>query len=511
LTSCRIWKIFQPFGRSIFGSVLKHLLTASATHIAKLIRTGEVTSRAAVEIHLAEIQRVNPSLNAVVAHRADEARAEADRADATLREVGADSVPAFHGVPCTVKENFAFRGMPNTAGLVARKGYRPERDAVTVTRLRDAGAIPMGVTNCSELCMWLESNNQVYGRTTNSYAPGRIAGGSSGGEGSIVGSGASPFGLGADFAGSIRFPAFFNGVFGHKPTGGLVPATGQWPVAENEAQRYLTTGPICRRAEDLMPLLRILAGPDGEDDGCRELALGDPAAVDLSSLRVVDIRGNGMSKVSPAIASALERASDHLASLGADITRPRIPHLKRSFEVWSAVVSEAQPSDSFRSDMRRTSARELLGQLGLWAVGRSDHTFPALGLALVENIGASLPALAQRSVERFAEIREALVDALGDHGVMIYPTFPRVAPRHRWPAVRIVAYSLASAYASLINVLEFPSTQVPMGLDEAGLPTGFQVVSTPGNDHLTIAVALELERAFGGWTPPRRFAHRETT
>lgn len=490
---------------------MRHLLNASATHIARLIRGGAITSRDAIEIHLAEIDRVNPSLNAVVVHRADDARAEADRADAVLREVGPDAVPPLHGVPCTVKENFALRGMPNTAGLVARKGYRPERDAVTVARLRDAGAIPMGVTNCSELCMWLESNNQVYGRTTNSYAPGRIAGGSSGGEGSIVGAGASPFGLAADFAGSIRFPAFFNGVFGHKPTGGLVPATGQWPLAENEAQRYLTTGPICRRAEDLMPLLRILAGPDGEDGGCRELELGSPDDVDLSTLRVVDIRTNGMSKVSPAIASAIARASGHLASLGARVDTPSIPHLRRSFEVWSAMVSEAQPADSFRSDMQRTSARELLGQLGLWAMGRSDHTFPALGLALVENIGASMPALARRSVGRFEQIREALTSAIGEHGVMLYPTFPRVAPRHRWPAVRILAYSFASAYASLINVLEFPSTQVPMGLDEAGLPTGFQVVSTPGNDHLTIAVALELERAFGGWTPPRRFAHRETT
>jgi fatty acid amide hydrolase 2 len=290
-----------------------------------------------------------------------------------------------------------------------------------------------------------------------------------------------------------------------------VPATGQWPLAENEAKRYLTTGPICRRAEDLMPLLRILAGPDGEDDGCRALVLGDPDAVTLSSLRVVDIRGNGTSKVAPAIANSIERASAHLAGLGAEVVRPRIPHLKRSFEVWSAVVSEAQPVDSFRRDMGRATTGALLAQLALWTLGRSDHTFPALGLALVENIGGALPALAQRSIERHAEIRDALIDTIGAHGVMLYPTFPRSAPRHRWTAVRLLANSVASAYASLINVLEFPATQVPMGLDESGLPIGFQIVSTPGNDHLTIAVALELERAFGGWVPPRRFAQGDVT
>ena len=489
---------------------MRSLLTASATRIAGHIRRREITSREVVDLHLAEIERVNPRLNAVVAQRADEARAEAERADALLAAKGPDALPPLHGVPCTVKENFALRGMPNTAGLVARRGLRPTRDATAVTRLRQAGAIPMGVTNCSELCMWLESNNEVYGRTTNSYAARRIAGGSSGGEGSIVGAGASPFGLGGDFAGSIRLPAFFNGVFGHKPTGGLVPATGQWPIAEHEARRYLTTGPLCRRAEDLMPLLRVLAGPDGEDRSCRSMPLGDPTAVDLSTLRVVDIRDNGMTRVAPSIAQAVGRASDHLAGLGAAVTRPRINELKRSFEVWSAAVSAAQSADSFRRDLRRTSFGALLGQMGLWLLGRSQHTFPALGLALVENIGAALPGLAARSLERASDLRERLLREIGDHGVMLYPTFPRSAPRHRWPAIHILGYSLASAYTSLINVLEFPATHVPMGLDDDGLPTGFQVVSTPGNDHLTIAVALELERAFGGWAPPRRFAHAET-
>src|SRR5919202_3862942 len=104
----------------------------------------------------------------------------------------------------------------------------------------------------------MESSNRVYGRTNNPYDPSRIVGGSSGGEGAVIGAGGAPFGLGSDVGGSIRMPAFFNGIFGHKPTGGLVPNAGQYPVASDAAQKYLTTGPLARRAEDLAPLLRIL-------------------------------------------------------------------------------------------------------------------------------------------------------------------------------------------------------------------------------------------------------------
>ena len=132
-------------------------------------------------------------------------------------------------------------------------------------RLIEAGAIPLGVTNTSELTLWIESSNNLYGRTSNPYDPTRTAGGSSGGEGAAVGCGGSPFGVGADIGGSIRIPALFCGVFGHKPSSGLVPNTGMYPPTPGEAGRMLGTGVIARRAEDLMPLLRLIAGPDGAD------------------------------------------------------------------------------------------------------------------------------------------------------------------------------------------------------------------------------------------------------
>ena len=136
------------------------------------------------------------------------------------------ALPPLLGVPCTIKESIALRGMPNCAGLLSRREHHATETAPAAARLLAAGAIPLGVTNTSELTMWIESANYVYGRTRNAYDPARVAGGSSGGEGAAIGSGGSPIGLGSDIGGSIRLPAFFNGIFAHKPTPGLVPNTG---------------------------------------------------------------------------------------------------------------------------------------------------------------------------------------------------------------------------------------------------------------------------------------------
>jgi len=214
------------------------LLFRSATELARMIRDREVSSRDVVEAHIRRIEEVNPSLNAVVATRFDDAREEARRADVLISRASAPGdVSPLCGVPCTVKEAFALEGMPNTGGLLSRKGKVARQDATTVSRLRSAGAIPLGVTNVSELGMWVESNNLVYGRTASAHGRRRTSGGSSGGEGAIVSAGGSPFGLASDIGGSIRVPAFFNGVFGHKPTGGLVPNSGQFPLADGRPPR----------------------------------------------------------------------------------------------------------------------------------------------------------------------------------------------------------------------------------------------------------------------------------
>ena len=459
----------------------RSLLLASATDLANRIREGELTAREVVQTHLNHARQVNPRLNAIVNPLYEQALAQAEALDARP----AAATP-FSGVPCTIKENFAFAGMPLASGLVSRRDVRSTEDAPTVARIKASGAIPLGTTNTSELCMWMESNNRVYGRSNNPYNPRRIVGGSSGGEGAIIGSGASPFGLGADVGGSIRMPAFFNGVFGHKPSPGLVPNAGQVPLPTGAIDRYCVTGPLARRAEDLYPLLQVLGG-----EAAAQLA--DPRQVDFSRLRLISIGGNGKHRVHPELREAQTRAFEALRREFGQAAQHKLPLLRYSFEVWSARMKEAG-GESFAAQLANGQPMSLSAEFGKWALRRSAHTLPALALAAVE----SLPLPHGRNLQRAQAVQQAMDDLLGDDGVLLYPSYSVPAPMHYTPMLRTFHWS----YCGLLNVLEMPSTQVPMGLSRRGLPLGIQVAARKGNDHLCLAVALRLEQLFGGWIPP---------
>ncbi|MBM4377214.1 MAG: amidase [Deltaproteobacteria bacterium] len=466
---------------------MSDLLTTSVRELARRVRAGTVSSLELVDAHIAQIERVNPVLNAVVRERFEEARVEARRADA--RRARGEELPPLHGVPCTIKEAFALTGMPNTSGLLARKGFLATEDAAAVGRLRAAGAIPLGVTNVSELCMWLESNNRVYGRTNNPYDPARIAGGSSGGEGAIVAAGASPFGLGSDVGGSIRLPAFFNGVFGHKPSGGLVDNAGQFPITTGVAQRYLTTGPLCRRAEDLELLMSVLA-PD---------AAREPASdVRLEGLEVLSVT-TGLTRVSEDLIDAQRRAERVLEDRGARVRREEFPALRHAIEIWSAMM-DAAGGPSFSELLGEGTPIDAARQLLLLALGRSPHTLPALGLALVEKLPKLLPSRSARGLSLGAELRLELDRRIG-RGVMLYPTYSMPAPRHHQPLLPPIHWG----YTAIFNVMELPVTQVPLGLSRAGLPVGLQVVGPMDGDARPIAVACVLQEGTGGWVPPSRW------
>lgn len=474
---------------------MKDLLLLSGSALAAKIRRREVSSAEVVEAHIRHVERVNPALNAMVHTRFDEARAEAREADRALAEGRADLGP-FHGVPCSIKEAFAVRGMPNTSGLVARKGRLAERDAVTVARLRRAGSIVLGVTNVSELCMWMESNNRVYGRSNNPYDQSRTCGGSSGGEGAIVGAGAAPYGLGSDIGGSIRMPAFFNGVFGHKPTGGLVPNTGQYPSATPGLEEYVCTGPITRRAEDMYPLLRVLLG--GEE---RAERLQDPASVDVGSLTVFFMEEDGRHTVDPELIRAQERAAAVLAARGARVKKATLPDFKHALEIWGTMVGEAG-GPSFAELLGDGTPVPAGRELARWMLGRSPHTLPAIALALVEGLQKRVGEKhASRFREKGRRLQAEIQDLLGPNGVLLYPPHPLPAPRHVQPLLKPFRW----VYTAIFNVLKLPVTAVPMGLSREGLPLGVQVASVPWNDHVTLAVARELERELGGWSPPRKW------
>jgi Asp-tRNA(Asn)/Glu-tRNA(Gln) amidotransferase A subunit family amidase len=475
---------------------VSELTRSSAIELGAAIRERRASAVEVVEAHISRLERVNPRINAVVVPRYDAARREAQAADTRAASAeDPDSLPPLLGVPCTIKETIGVEGMPHSAGVVARRGHRCRRTAPIARRLLDAGAILLGLTNVSELAISVETDNRVYGRTANPYDPARTAGGSSGGEGAAIGSGGSPIGLGTDLAGSIRLPAFFNGVFGHKPSLGLVPLTGLYPAAPADTADLVVCGPLARRAEDLMPLLRIIAGPDGEDPLCRPAQLGDPASVSLQGLRVLVGRSGRRGPPSRELAEARERAAGALAAAGARLERVSTRGLRRALEIYLTTLRTSAG----------VSGRELLAQAGAppltwWGALRpgGPHTTATRMMLGLERLSRLTP---QRRTRRILAARDSLVDELratiGD-GVLLHPPAPAVAPRHGrllgrlWWAPPVVVFNLA----------QLPVTQVPLGLDRRGLPMGVQVAAGPGRDHLSIAVALELERVFGGWSPP---------
>ncbi|HEX2087914.1 MAG TPA: amidase [Solirubrobacteraceae bacterium] len=465
----------------------------SGLALAAAIRGGELTSREVVEAHVEVLERMQPRTRALAADRFEQARREADEADA--RE---PSGP-LHGVPCTIKESFALEGMPNAAGLVARRDHRASADAPAVARLRAAGAIPLGVTNTSEMCMWIESTNHLYGRSNSAYDARRTAGGSSGGEGAAVGSGGSPFGLGSDIGGSIRLPAFFNGVFGHMPSCGIVPNTGQFPNADGDAARMLAAGPLARRAEDLMPLLRVLAGPDGVDPLAREVELGDPETVALEGLDVVVSERAWYVPVSRELREARERAADALRAAGARVRHESLRSMRRALELYLVELKEGSPA----------TFAEVLADAGVEGVslrratggvlrGTGPHTVPTLILLAFERLASKVPERRVRRARAAAKALAGEVEAIMGDGVLLHPPHARVAPKHG----RTVGRAWAITPTAVFNLLRLPVTQVPLGLDDRGLPLGVQVAAQRDRDHVAIACALELERALGGWVPP---------
>ena len=470
----------------------------SALELARAIRAGHLRSREVVEAQIERIERINPALNAVVADRFAAARSDADAADARITAAAEDeTLPPLLGVPCTVKESIAVAGMPSSAGVVARAGLRMDRSAPVVERIVAAGAIPLGVTNTSELTLWVESSNRVYGRTSNAYDPRRSAGGSSGGEGAAVGAGLVPFGIGSDIGGSIRIPAFFNGVFGHKPTPGLVPSSLVYPPADGDALKLLGVGPITRRAEDLMPLLRTIRGPDEGDVLSVERGdaeLGDPGAVALDGLRVVVGSGFAYYPVSRELRAARERAAAALAARGAAVERVDLKRLRRAYELYLVALKHSSTS----------SVAGILAEAGVTAprlresLRRSGpHTGPTRMLLALERVPT--PARIVRSALAAGRaLSEELIATIGD-GVLLHPPFHRVAPRHG----RIIRRPRSIAPMTVFNLAGVPVTQVPMGLGKKGLPLGVQVVAAPNRDHVAIACALALEEAAGGWVDTR--------
>lgn len=474
------------------------LLLKSTVELAQMIRAGEVSPTEVVRAHIRRIEQVNPTINAVIQPLFEQAMAEARAAEERLAHEEADTLPPFLGVPFTTKENYQVTGLPNTGGLVRRRRVQAPEDATLVKRMREAGFILLGTTNVPEGLMWFESYNRVYGRTTNAYSERHTSGGSSGGEGSIIGAGGSPVGLGGDIGGSIRNPAFFNGIVGHKASGGRVPDTGTWPGGRGMIARYKVCGPLCRRVADVEALMPLLSGPDGHDTSVDGPAWQTDFQMRPEDVTVYWYDRIGMMKPSADIKAMMQRLASTLEERGYRVQRWAPEGLKHALEMWFTALGDAG-GNSFVEVLGDFQDVRLGREWLKWPLGKSRHIFPSLALATLEVIAHRLLGEREtRSAALIAQLQHALESQLGQNNVWITPTFHRSAPRHGWESVK---HTLGFINAGMLNPLQMPATAVPTGFDSEGLPMGVQVAASRNRDELAIAVARDVEDAFGGWRP----------
>ena len=425
------------------------LIGATASELARLVRERGASAVEVVEAHLRRIEAVDGTLNAVVALDAERALAAARRADR-------DGDGPLRGVPFTAKDNFEAAGLEMAIGATERVGVVPETDATAVARLRAAGAILLGKTNCPPYGGGIETDNPVYGRTNNPYDPARTPGGSSGGEGAIVAAAGSACGIGTDSGGSIRIPAHFCGLAALKPTAGRIPVTG---VIDDEGQigalgdPRTQVGPLARSVDDLALLLEVLAGPDGRDGGVPPVPLGRPAEVDVRGLRVAAFAAYDHDAADAATAAVLDAAAAALRDAGAiveDAAPPAGGH-DITLEVWS----------SYGGD---------LDSLGLYRLLRRWDAFRAEMLAF----GAG-------------------------HDVLLSPVSAGPAPPHGALAGHTGVDP--TSFTTPHSLTGWPAATVRCGSSPEGLPIGMQVVAHPWRDDVALAAAGALERALGGWRP----------
>jgi len=478
---------------------MDELLTMSAVEMARRIRSGDLSPVDALEAHIRRIEEVNPEINAVIETRFDEAREEAKAAAERLARGGED-LPPLHGVPCTIKDCYAVKGMKWSGGVWARRNIIADCDASVVERVKKAGAIVMGKTNVPEASMWCETYNHLYGRTRNPYDLTRGAGGSSGGEGAIVGAAASPFGIGADIGGSIRYPSAFNGVAGHKHTATMLPGTGHWPPAQGPLAHYNTYGPIARRVDDLAYILPLLAGPDGKDPVVEEREIKSHKEVEVEKLRVFFFDDNGQARCGSEVKRAVGMAAGGLAAQGCEVEYWRPEGFEHSLDIWQAGM--AQNPEPFIKFLGTEEEPVTLGRELIKFITRSSKvTFPALGASLIERPGQLINFRNKKMLEIAKDLQARVEQRLGDDGVMICPVFPVPSPKHTW----IWLHFLGIGYSGVINILQLPSTVIPIYHRRPdGLPVSVQVLAKRWNDHLALAAAKALEEIFGGWKPPEK-------
>ncbi|HEX8213238.1 MAG TPA: amidase family protein [Longimicrobium sp.] len=467
-----------------------------AHRLAAEIAAGKLSSRVAIAAHLERIARLNGRLNAVVSLDAERARLRAREADAALGR--GESWGALHGLPVTIKDTFDVAGLRTTYGHRLSGRNVPARNAAVVERLVAAGAIVLGHTNVPEGAHDWQCVSPFFGRTSNPWDLARTPGGSSGGAAAAVAAGLSPLDVGSDAAGSIRVPAHFCGVFALKPTENRVPETGHSgiPGMLRPFRRIVCYGPIARCVADLRLVLPLIEGPDGHDwevppppppppvvDGApRRFALSfGPFPLDDGARRVI------------------ERAAARLREAGHTLDERDPPgfDFAEALDVWGRILG-AEVGGAMPAPLRMLW-RAVLGP----RYGRS-----AWSRGYVAGLGGGMRGYA-KALERRDRLIGAAEAFLSSYDGWLFPAAATAAFTHRriGAPIRVngrrVAYSIANgAHCCAIGVLGAPVVSIPAGLDEEGMPVGFQMVGRRWHDMGLLDAAADVERALGGFRAP---------
>ena len=472
----------------------EELTSKSATELAALIRSRVVSPVEVVEAHLQRIERINPTLNAIVT-LAPDAQDRAHAAESALT-TGVEIGP-LHGVPLTVKDTIETAGVRTTSGSRLLTEHVPVRDAVVVARLKRAGAIVLGKTNTPEMAAYYESDNPVFGRANNPYDLSKTPGGSSGGEAAAIAACLSPAGIGSDLSGSIRLPAHFCGIAGLKPTMGRVSMDGHIPAATGPLSLGACIGPMARTVADLSLLLGVMADPTQFEMSYRDASL-DRGVSGLQGLRVAWYTDDGIAPVTRETRDAVAGAARALSEAGLKVAEAKPPGVSNGFRLWIELFSRA-----------------VTVQLYEFYRGREGQTGPQVSAMLdrfdertdLDDRVNQAEKLAAAVLER-EELREELLHWMKTTPVIIAPVGATPAFEHGARRVDINGESIsvfrAFSYSQTFNVFGLPSVVVPAGRSAEGLPIDVQIIGRPFEERTLLDVAEVVELALGGWQRPVR-------
>ena len=475
----------------------------AAADLGRLLRRREIGALELLDHFIDRVERHNPALNAIVASDYDGARARARAADAALAR--GEALGPLHGLPMTIKDAYEVAGMRSTGGAPDLAEHVPSRHADAVARLERAGAVIFGKTNVPFLSGDLQTYNAVYGTTNNPWDLRCGPGGSSGGAAAALAAGLTGAELGSDIGGSIRTPAHLCGLFGHKPSYGIVSKRGHIPGPPGSlAGRDLTVaGPLGRSAEDLDLLLSVLAGPEGSEAEAWRLDLPAPRAASPKDLRVAVWLDEPGCEIDAETAELLRKAAGALEGAGARLDWTARPGF--SF-AWSTelylLLLHSVMAVGYPAKVRAHFA-EVVQNLD--PADKSHRALQVRGCSMSHVDWMILD-------EKRAQLRAQWAQFFQDFDVVLAPVMMRPAFPHDqnpdWNARHLTVNGVERNYLDALlwagpAVLAYlPTSAAPVGLTKAGLPVGIQIIGPHLADRTTIAVAGMIESLVGGFRPP---------